>query len=355
MPFTVYLLLMGKNNKIESFLHSITPDEVNFDPQIVKPELCPLLWNENQELKKEVHVKLLELGKRFAKYIGVDQPEDILFTGSLCNFNYHNKSDIDIHVLVDFAKYGDPERMRDFYTSKKFAFNKFREGTKIKGFTIECYAQDLPCREPHHPSGLYSLLNKQWIIKPERQDPKIDEKKVRKLLSVFINAINRLELIEDNQAQLEQAIELKNNLVFLRRKSVRAQGEYSAGNLCFKELRKQGYIDILFGLIRDALDLKLSLEQQKRDSALLIREAQGIDEKKIREIIRKELETELKKHFSTRPILSKTEIERVSANEVKKQLKDNLTKEDIRKPVRLMLWNYHKWMWEKKGIWLNQI
>jgi len=346
---------MKKNNEIEKLLTDITPDEVVFDSQIVKSELCPRLWNKNEELKDEVHVKLLELGKRFSKFIGVENPEDILFTGSLCNFNYHENSDVDIHVLVDFAKYGDPERMRDFYASKKFAFNEFRKGTKVRSFSIECYTQDLPCREPHHPSGLYSLLHKQWIIKPERIDPKIDEQKVRKLLSVFINAINRVEEIEDNQLRLEKAIELKNNLVLIRRKSVRTGGEYSSGNLCFKELRKQGYIDRLFDLIRQALDRKLSLEQQAKEKARLIIETQELDEKKIREIIRKELETELKKHFSTRPILSKTEIERISSNEVKKQLKDNLTKEDIRKLVRQMLWNYHKWMWEKKGIWLNQI
>ena len=131
----------------------------------MKDELCPLLWTDNLELRDEVLAKLLELGQRFAKYIGVENPEDILFTGSLCNYNYHDDSDIDIHVLVDFARYGDPERMRDFYASKKFAFNTFREGTKIKGFSIECYAQDLPTREPHHPSGLYSLLSKQFIIR----------------------------------------------------------------------------------------------------------------------------------------------------------------------------------------------
>ena len=344
-----------QTQEIRTALLEITPDEVIFDPNIVKSELCPLLWSENWELKDEIQKRLLDIGQRFSKFIGVDQPEDILFTGSLCNFNYHENSDIDIHVLVDFSKYGDPERMRDFYASKKFAFNEFRKGTTIKGFAIECYAQDLPCREPHQPSGLYSLKENQWIIKPQRVDPKIDEVRIRKLLSIFINAINRLELIEDNQARLEQAIQLKDNLILVRRKSVRALGEYSSGNICYKELRKQGYIDRLFDLIRQALDRKLSLEQQSKESAKLILEVQELDEKKIREMIRKELEMELKKYFSIRPILSKTEIERVSANEVKKQLKDNLTTEDVRKMVRQMLLSYHKWMWEKKGIWLNQI
>lgn len=346
---------MTENNEIKSLLTDLSPDEVIFDPQIVKAELCPLLWTDSIELKDEVHAKLLELGKRFAKYIGVENPEDILFTGSLCNYNYHDNSDIDIHVLVDFSKYGDPERMRDFYASKKFAFNKFREGTKIKGFAIECYAQDLPCREPHHPSGLYSLLNKQWIIKPERNDPKIDEQKVRRLLSVFISAINRLEHIEDNQLRLEKAIELKNNLVLIRRKSVRAQGEYSSGNLCYKELRKQGHIDKLFELIRHALDRKLSLEQQKRDNALLIQEGQELDEKKVRELIRKELEQELKQYFSSRPILSKVEIERIADAKVKKEISVRPTESQVRLMIRQALIKQYHWFWDKRNTWVNQI
>lgn len=346
---------MTGNNEIESLLKDISPDEVIFDPQIVKPELCPLLWTDSFELKDEVHVKLLDLGLRFAKFIGVEQPEDILFTGSLCNFNYHDGSDIDIHVLVDFSRYGDPERMRDFYASKKFAFNEFRKGTRIKGFQVECYAQDLPCREPHHPSGLYSLLNKQWIIKPERIEPKIDEQKVRKLLSVFINAINRLEAIEDNQLRLEKAIELKDSLVLIRRTSVRAQGEFSPGNLSYKELRKQGYIDQLFDIIRVSLDRKLSLEQKARDNTLLILEAQELDEKKVREMVRKELEGELKKYFSSRPILSKTEIERISDAKIEKELTAYPDEKSIRQMIRQALVNQYHWFWDKRSTWVNQV
>lgn len=278
---------MQENSDIESILKETSPEEVDFNPQIVKPELCPLLWTDSHELKVEVLQKLLEIGKRFAKYIGADNPEDILFTGSLCNFNYHNGSDIDIHVLLDFSKYGDPDRMRDFYASKKFAFNKFREGTRIKGFPVECYAQDLPCREPHHPSGLYSLMQGQWIIKPERINPNIDETKVRKLLSVFINAIHRLEDIPDNQLRLEKAIELKNNLVLIRRKSVRALGEYSPGNLCFKELRKQGYLDSLFEIIQACMDRKLSLEHKYRLNTKLLTEREQL----IRHIVRQEIQS----------------------------------------------------------------
>lgn len=335
-------MMQKETREIQSILSEITPDEVVFDSNIVKSELCPLLWLESQELRNEVHEKLLDLGLRFAKFIGVDQPEDILFTGSLCNFNYHDESDIDIHVMLDFSKFGDPERMRDLFASKKFAFNEFRKGTKIKGFTIECYAQDLPCREPHQPSGLYSLQQNQWIIKPQRIDPKIDEAKTRKLLSIFINTINRLELIEDNQLRLEQAIELKDNLILIRRKSVRALGEYSPGNLCYKELRKQGYIDRLFDLIRHALDRKLSLEQRAKKKEKLIVEIQEFDEKKIREIIRKEMEAELKKYFSIRPTLSKTEIERIADAKVKKELTAYPAEKEIRQMIRQALVNqYH--------------
>ena len=57
--------------EIQSILSEITPDEVVFDSNIVKNELCPLLWSINQELRNDVYEKLLGLGLRFANFIGV--------------------------------------------------------------------------------------------------------------------------------------------------------------------------------------------------------------------------------------------------------------------------------------------
>ena len=74
-------------------------------PFILKQKLHPDLWD-NKTLKKEVRIKLVEIAYAFLQYInlpGLDI-EDILFTGSMANYNYNDNSDIDLHLVVDFNK-----------------------------------------------------------------------------------------------------------------------------------------------------------------------------------------------------------------------------------------------------------
>lgn len=317
----------NKTNKIKE----ITPEEVEFDSNIIKNELCPLLWNNNQELRPEVHSKLLELANRFYKFLGVEvELQSILFTGSLCNFNYNNDSDIDIHLVIDFAELGDPEVVRSFLNSKKYAFNSYREGTRIKLYKPEFYFQDIKIREPHEPTALYDLKTG-WVIKAVKPNPDIDEKKIRKLLAFFINAINKLELINDNQLKLERVIEIKNFIVQMRREGVRNQGEYSSSNLTFKELRRKGHIDKLFQTIRTCMDKKLSLENRKPHHDNLLNENFTIaDEKQVRIWVKQELQK-----------LNKSEQKEVDKN--------------IKAIVRETMINYAKFVWEKKGVWSSYI
>ena len=63
------------------------------------------VW-EGNVLKDEVREKLLEIAEEFVKFINVelemDDIKDIIFTGSLANYNYTKFSDIDLHLLINF-------------------------------------------------------------------------------------------------------------------------------------------------------------------------------------------------------------------------------------------------------------
>ena len=63
------------------------------------------IWDGNV-LKNEVRERLLEIAEEFVKFINVELEmsdiEDIIFTGSLANYNYTKFSDIDVHVLFNF-------------------------------------------------------------------------------------------------------------------------------------------------------------------------------------------------------------------------------------------------------------
>lgn len=342
-------------NNISTLISELSSDEVQFDPHFIKDELCPKLWNHRNELDPLVREKLLDIANRFYRYLGIEAPiVDILLTGSLSGYDWHQtSSDIDLHLVVNYKLIGSEEFVRSLMNSKKQSFNSMRKGVRIRGYEVECYCQD--ASEYHAPSGLYSIQDDRWVIQSQKVDPKINVEIVSKLISVIHKAICNLGAIEDNQERLEKAIELKNSIVSMRRISVRQRNEFSEPNLAYKTLRRAGIIDHLFDVIRNAVDRKLSLEQTTSSSNNLIQESTDMDEKKLRDLIRAELEPMLKKNFSTRPILSKVEIERIADSKVKLELKDNLSKDDVRMMVRKMMLSYHKWMWEKKGIWISQI
>ena len=71
-----------------------------------KDELNPKIWNEDLSLNSDVREKLLEISHEFIDFIGVPLVvEDIIFTGSLANYNWSEFSDIDLHVVCDFEQF----------------------------------------------------------------------------------------------------------------------------------------------------------------------------------------------------------------------------------------------------------
>ena len=87
---------MKDNNIIKSFFS--------------KDELNSKIWDENQNLRSEVREKLLQTANEFVDFIGVPLLiEDVIFTGSLANYNWSEYSDIDLHVVCDFIQFSDTE------------------------------------------------------------------------------------------------------------------------------------------------------------------------------------------------------------------------------------------------------
>jgi len=76
-------------------------------------------------------------------------------------------------------------------------------------------------------------------------------------------------------------------------------------------------------------------------------------EKKVRDMIRLALRDQMKS------IPTEAEIKKIAkeeaAIEAKKVSKDTLTKKEVRDIIKKTMHSYHKWMWEKKGMWMNQI
>ena len=81
---------------------SIAKDELEFDQKLT---LNKNFWND-EKLNPEVKEAIMAVVKSYLKSInldiGVDDVDEIEFTGSLANYNYSKFSDVDIHLLLTF-------------------------------------------------------------------------------------------------------------------------------------------------------------------------------------------------------------------------------------------------------------
>ena len=135
-------------------------------PFTLKSKLNTDLWVDNT-LKQEVRIKLVEIAYAFLKYINLPglEIEDILFTGSMANYNYTDKSDIDLHLVVDFDKLPAecPLLADDYFQAKKTLFNK-NHNISIYGHPVELYVENI--KTPSKSGGKFSLVNNDWIEIP---------------------------------------------------------------------------------------------------------------------------------------------------------------------------------------------
>ena len=136
----------------------------------INDTLNSLFW-ENDRFSPAVRDKLLKIAENFFDNLGLDTDiDDITITGSMANFNWTKYSDIDLHLIVDFSQIDENlELVREYFSSKTSNWNKDHD-ISFYDYDVEIYVQDV--NEIHRSSGVYSILNDEWLIKPTRVEPK---------------------------------------------------------------------------------------------------------------------------------------------------------------------------------------
>jgi hypothetical protein len=78
------------------------------------------IW-ENEKLNPQVREALLLIAQEFYDTLKIDSGlEDVRFTGSLANFNYTSKSDIDLHLVIDFSKVDENGQLvKNYFDAKR--------------------------------------------------------------------------------------------------------------------------------------------------------------------------------------------------------------------------------------------
>ncbi len=249
-------------------LQEIELNSIKLPKKYVHDTLNQDVWNDD-ELDDKILENLKKIALDFYEFLKINAPiEDIWFTGSLANYNWSDYSDIDLHVLIDFDKIDDIEYdfLKEYFDAKKNVWNN-SHNIKIKDFEVELYAQD--SNELHTSTGVFSILNNEWIKKPNPLDPEIDRELLKSKIQKIVNKIEEIDEITDLEEIQEKSKLLKDKIKKMRQSGLDRGGEFSEENLAFKYLRNNGYIERLFNKRKDAYDKSVSIDENEEPERTL--------------------------------------------------------------------------------------
>lgn len=236
----------------------------------VKETLNPKVWvnpsnPEKSTMIPKVRKALVKIAEEFIEYLGEDVfVDDIVLTGSLANFNWSEFSDFDLHVHVDLQQYEkESELYKELYNLKKQLFNE-KHNITIFGYDVELYAQDT--EEVHYSSGVYSIMNDEWISKPKKFKNEVDQQVLKTKVKSWTDKINSTIESQSEEDDNKLLNSLKDKLKKYRQSGLEKDGELSYENLVFKFLRRSGYIEKLFDTINKSVDKNLSVERKIEES-----------------------------------------------------------------------------------------
>ena len=218
-------------------------------------ELNPKFWV-NIFLKEEVRKKLLEISKEWLKFAEIPNSavKDIVFTGGNANYNYTDDSDIDVHIILDKSKIPNCSD-EEYFKDKKLIWSLTHD-ISVYGAEVEVYAQLGEVNIPKN-QGVYSLKTGKWVVKPENLE--LDFEHDDLLKKKIDDAIYQIDHALENTTDTKAAEKLLEKFQKLRKHAIAKSGEFTQGNLIFKELRNRGYIDKIREFIVKLTDKRLSI------------------------------------------------------------------------------------------------
>ena len=236
----------------------------------IQDSLNPKVWDNpndpNQaKLKKDIQERLLEISYEFIDFIGLDFfISDIILTGSLSNYNWSEYSDFDLHIMVDMSQFSEEQvdLYKELFNLKKMIFNDKHDIT-IHNYEVEVYVQDAD--EEHTSTGVYSVLNEEWDVVPEKENFKLDKDKLRDKAEEWMKTIdNVIDSVQNEELDDAKSLikKYRDKLKKYRKSGLEDKGEFSYENLVFKILRRNGYIEKLINSQNKIMDKKLSIENR---------------------------------------------------------------------------------------------
>lgn len=223
------------------------PSKLKSDVEIeYHKNLNPKFWL-NNHLKSNIRKNLLNLGKYYFKTLELDPKvklKDIIFTGSLANYNYTDSSDIDLHIVIDYKDISDDiEFVKNYFLQKRAAWESSND-VKIDTYPVEIYVQDID-EQNIGKGGIYSILNNKWVKKPKYKLPEVDRHLITQKVNKYLDIFNKISMMKDSLNKIESYNKVLKKIKKERGEATQTEGEFSVNNLVFKVLRNKKVFDII--------------------------------------------------------------------------------------------------------------
>jgi hypothetical protein len=245
-------------------------DRLRFEEE-VEPEsfdthdrLAPEIWRD-EEIKSEVVRRLMKIAQNFIDNLPVEVDiEDVRLTGSLANYNWSNYSDVDLHIIVDFLGVDENRALvKAFFDNARMRWND-RHDIRMKGYEVEIYVED--SREQHVSSGVYSLLNREWVQRPTKFRSNIDFPSARRKaddVEFQVNIVGNLITAGKLEAAMRNIERLKKKIKNMRRAGLESTlREFSVENIAFKILRRNGILGELERMKNETYDEMMTVREE---------------------------------------------------------------------------------------------
>lgn len=193
------------------------------------------LW-QDEEIKPKILKKLNMIVDAFIKLKKIEEKIlDVIIIGSSCDINYTNKSDIDIHLVVDLDEESDEYKLLVMEC-------KLWNETPIFIFThkVEISPQSKNSTTISKDAAQFSIKYNKWIKEPNYEFTITDDMKneINKQVETTIQLAHSYYKQNDGISLQKLIKKLKDE----RRDAVSTDGEMSIPNLVFKTLRNLGCI-----------------------------------------------------------------------------------------------------------------
>ncbi len=198
----------------------------------IKNKLNPKLWD-GLQLNLEVKKALLKISDAFLEFAQIKKSmvEDILFVGSNANYNWNDKSDIDLHIIINYKECKDCSifKVKECVDYIKNDFNNNHD-IHIYGIPVELYIQEAD--ELLDSSAIYSIEKNKWIKKPTRfAKIDVDTEEIKNKYKKIKKALKEL-------SDYEKVDKLFKQIIKDRKSGLKSKGgEFNENNLLFKMLR----------------------------------------------------------------------------------------------------------------------